>query len=56
MAQDPRLVEMVARAICNADGRAPDDTIVELGNVPQWQRYVYHAEAAIAVINRSVNP
>jgi len=55
VAQDPRLVELVARAICGVFGADPDE-LDQVDHTPYWQAFVEHAEAAIAAINRTMNP
>lgn len=55
MAVDPRLTEMVARAICIKLQQWPE-YIYPHSSTPAWQKFAPAAEAAIAVINRSMNP
>lgn len=43
------MIERVARAICRAGGKDPDETMIELGGVrtPMWDAFVPIARAAI---------
>lgn len=43
------MIERVARAICRAGGKDPDETMIELGGVrtPMWDAFVPIARAVI---------